>query len=986
MFRSRLSLSRVVWSGSLSCLCGAVAGAHALLPQESSNSAPSFTEGASATRQLAENSEGGYAISGPVAATDADGHRLTYSLGGDDANAFAFDSRSGQLRTLDGVAYDYEVKARYAVTVRVEDGHGAHATISVEVELTDQLEPPAAPDSPTLTSSTATSLTVSWTPPANGGPALRSYEGQYRAAAETSFAPGWDRVGAVTEATVGELERGVLYEVQVRAISAEGVSEWSESLEARTAENQAPVFDEGATTTRQLDENTAAGVHVGAPVTAADADGDEVEYALEQPEQSPFDIDSSNGQLKTQEGVTYDYETQPEDSVTVRVEDGHGGSATTVVTVFLQDVSEPTIVANAGWDLTVAAGGTVWLDGTASSSGEGVLTYSWSFVSWAGDSQPELDDPATATPSFEAAAEGTYLVRLTVTGDTLSASDDVAVVARPSTEAGALVKADLLVDANRDGVVDPSDEAGEDTWDTESGAVFGPNTDDDDGDGRRDGWEKRTNGDDDLLDMAPVVARQISGLHRNHTVVVEMSYVATGNRPQVFYEGADGAIKSLIGRSAVRAELPLDQLVAGDVRLYVESRYGRARGFDGQVSVALTVEEAGTSVSEDSVVLFGSPILFSHHLQAVERVFVLEDSSSSHANGALISALTAHLPASVDLYTLNGAGYRYDRWIQDSMQTGYVQWPSTEGVETAAVHTALYRARRLARFLPEEYLSAGAGYVSPGGDFYSSFNYGGNVEVIPPHTHDDKTYPFGRIVIGGGASAGHAAMVQQQIDFFNAQVVQGPVIVVDTSWLNVAHVDEIFTALPNNNAGEDGRPWVMAIGSPALAVELLEEAVEEGYGDVAIFEGRGSDETTPSEILADRQLMQRNDTAQAKIDGVRDRLIAEIGLGDADFREVPALFYGPASGMAALMPSIQNLLVANGVLFVPDPEGPVVDGTDIWQQATLDAFDGLGLTTRFVDVYRSYHVLEGAVHCGTNSERTGSTLRWWLNVETEDGE
>ena len=80
----------------------------------------------------------------------------------------------------------------------------------------------------------------------------------------------------------------------------------------------------------------------------------------------------------------------------------------------------------------------------------------------------------------------------------------------------------------------------------------------------------------------------------------------------------------------------------------------------------------------------------------------------------------------------------------------------------------------------------------------------------------------------------------------------------------------------------------------------------------------------------------------------------------------------------ALSPGIQNLVVADTVLFVPDPEGPDVAGVDIWQQATRDALDGLGLDIQFVDVFYSYHVLRGEAHCGTNVERAGVTeTPWW---------
>ena len=987
MYRNRQATRRLLSGTLLGLMCAVATGNQASARQRSENDSPVFTEGAATTRSLAENTEGGRDLQHPVSATDSDGHRLTYGLGGQDADSFALDSRNGQLRSLDGVDYDYEVKDRYDLTIRAEDGHGGSSVIAVVVEVTDELEPPSVPDKPTIAETTRNGLTVQWTAPANTGPELRDYDGQFRVSGEGAFVPGWDRIGAVTEATISGLSEDTLYEVQVRARTAEGAGGWSESAEERTATNHAPTFNEGSSTTRQLVENTAAGMNVGAPVTASDADGDQLVYSLEQPEQTAFRIDSSSGQLSTRAGATYDYENQQQHTVTVRVDDGHEGSATIVVTVSITDVDDATIVANAGWDLTVAAGRTAWLDGRASSTDQGEPTYSWSFLSWPGSSQPALADPATTTPSFVAAAEGSYVVRLTVTKGTSSATDDVVVVARPSTEAAALVQADLLVDANRDGLVDQSDEAGEETWDAASGAVFGPNTDDDDGDGIRDAWDDRANGDADLLDMAPAVVRRIPGLHRKHSVVVKMTYVSRSTRPQLFYDRTGGAVELLIGGGDLQAELPLDQLVAGDVRLYLDSRMGRDSGFDGELSLTLTVKDDGTTVSRDTVALRGSPILFTHHLQSVERVFVLEDPFGSYgSNTRLVNALTSHLPSSVDLYKLGASKYGWDRWVQDSMETGYVQRPSIGGVETAVVHTQLYRGRGLERFLPSDYLGAEAGYVSPGGRLqFNSFNYGGNVEVIPPHAHNDKTFPFGRIVLGGRSNPGLGEMDQQQRDFFNAQKVQGPAIVVDTSWLTVGHVDEIFSVLPNHSAGPDERSWVIAIGSPDLAIDLLEKAVDDGYADAFVFGDRAWDETTPREILADDDLLEINEYAQGKIDTVRDRLIATVGLEDADFREVPALFYEDEFGLlAALIPNIQNLLVADDVLFVPDPEGPKVDGADVWRQATLDAVDGLGLTTHFVDVYYSYHVLIGAIHCGTNAENEGSVTPWWLEVETEE--
>ncbi len=109
------------------------------------NQVPTFTEGASATRSFAENTGAGQNIGSPVSATDGDGGTLTYSLAGTDAASFDLVATSGQLQTRSGVAYDYEVKNRYTVTVRVSDGQGGSTTIDVTIDLTDVSEPAANP-------------------------------------------------------------------------------------------------------------------------------------------------------------------------------------------------------------------------------------------------------------------------------------------------------------------------------------------------------------------------------------------------------------------------------------------------------------------------------------------------------------------------------------------------------------------------------------------------------------------------------------------------------------------------------------------------------------------------------------------------------------------------------------------------------------------------------------------------------------------------
>ena len=106
------------------------------------NGLPIFTDGSSATRSFAENTTGIQKIGDPVTATDPENTTLTYSLEGQDADAFTIDTSSGQLRTTRDETYNYEDQNRYVVRVKATDGHSGERTISVNIDLTDVNEAP----------------------------------------------------------------------------------------------------------------------------------------------------------------------------------------------------------------------------------------------------------------------------------------------------------------------------------------------------------------------------------------------------------------------------------------------------------------------------------------------------------------------------------------------------------------------------------------------------------------------------------------------------------------------------------------------------------------------------------------------------------------------------------------------------------------------------------------------------------------------------
>ena len=105
------------------------------------NTTPTFTEGTSTTRTVAENTVAAVNIGTPITATDAENDTLTYTLSGTDAASFTIDNTTGQLKTE--AALDYETKTTYTVTITVSDG-SLTRTITVNINITDIDELPTS--------------------------------------------------------------------------------------------------------------------------------------------------------------------------------------------------------------------------------------------------------------------------------------------------------------------------------------------------------------------------------------------------------------------------------------------------------------------------------------------------------------------------------------------------------------------------------------------------------------------------------------------------------------------------------------------------------------------------------------------------------------------------------------------------------------------------------------------------------------------------
>ena len=111
--------------------------------------------------------------------------------------------------------------------------------------------------------------------------------------------------------------------------SAMAISE--NAVQGVRGDNDPPVFpdqdletsgDQSDTAMREVAENTAAGMAIGDPVVAEDANGDILTYTLTGTDADSFDINWATGQIMTKAAL--DEETNPSHTVTVRATDPSG--------------------------------------------------------------------------------------------------------------------------------------------------------------------------------------------------------------------------------------------------------------------------------------------------------------------------------------------------------------------------------------------------------------------------------------------------------------------------------------------------------------------------------------------------------------------------------------------------------------------------------------------------------------------------------------
>jgi len=595
---------------------------------------------------------------------------------------------------------------------------------------------------------------------------------------------------------------------------------------------------------------------------------------------------------------------------------------------------------------------------------------------------------------------------------------------------------DIVADSNRDGMVDATvgDNDNEEVWDATIGASFIANLDDDDGDGKRDCEDEVVNGPADLADMAVFKVTAWPDVPKDGEGVVRID-AESAESVRIFRENPDGTTVLVLGSKGpctsaadcsyvLEYRLPNPDVVAG-ATFRIEGR--RFKGmpmaslnpqddakkqlWNGYVDLTFAVEQGTTGKRYatkdvpdglDKVKLRVAPWMMFGSLGFHDTLYSSEyyPPLVEGNNAASQAAKVGYTPYAD---TPDQPGGWKDIWTEDFFQTGWTGFPGPNGTVQGM---RIFNPRPWGRppqgsspevvkdYHPTRWIwgnpekgrpPAALGPDRGAAEFYNPerFQSGntqdshGNHDLVPPH----KDYKLGRIIHGNKVMA-------DTVDFYTAQGVQGPPIVLDTTWLAVEHVDEFFHFVPAKTA----LGWKLLVASPALMTKMLEEMKAKGNGAAVLHQGLpsggGDFEKSVDEALADTQLMQWSQVAEAKIQGHIDQLKAETGLTDADIIDMPTWFEDLGSNeKVAWNVGTVNMRMLGDVADIAKPFGPDIGGSDpfeVYIRSVLEGptnqlgSQGQGLQVHFTDDW-VYHVSLGEVHCATNASAAAPFAAgfWW---------
>lgn len=465
------------------------------------------------------------------------------------------------------------------------------------------------------------------------------------------------------------------------------------------------------------------------------------------------------------------------------------------------------------------------------------------------------------------------------------------------------------------------------TWSASAAALaLTPNLDDDDGDGMRDGLGTRAAPrDDDLVTLGLT-----SGCP---PAAVQVRLEPAEARDEVRVLDREGALVAGHDKSGAVAwsRLPLS----------LDAVQGRHGSWSGDATLVLDASGLPTL----TVSLSTRPILRPDVRAAVVRAHAVALGDPDFApNTTFLDGLRRALPE-LPLVLAAQADTGSDRWMQDAYELGVL------GGDGPAMHVWIELDRAgpdqgLFGWAEARALAPGVGVVFVGASGPTSLNGGGNLDVLPVGDH-------GRWIVGRGHGEGARAMAPAQRAWLDAQGAQGPMLEVDTDWLETGHLDEVFQPL-----WVEGSTLVAVSAAPRVGLELL----------------RGLPATTrvgPRSAGAwrsDAQLLTAHRRADKHLDVLEATIAEAVRPLAVRWIRLPVLFTStpPHGRLTSILPNATNLVQVERTALVSS------QGVQTFDAEVRQRLQAAGLTVVPLDV-SAYAPHGGGVHCAMLLERDPRT-------------
>ena len=259
----------------------------------------------------------------------------------------------------------------------------------------------------------------------------------------------------------------------------------------------------------------------------------------------------------------------------------------------------------------------------------------------------------------------------------------------------------------------------------------------------------------------------------------------------------------------------------------------------------------------------------------------------------------------------------------------------------------------------------------------SARGLGGNVESSPP----SDSAPYGTIVVGDALSDGLYSLLEAQ----TLQSIES----FTTGWLEVGHIDELVSFLPNTNGC-----YYAVVADLRLGISLLSQTNEVEQPDPVKFGEIGNPFMTRAGLLeyySSDSRQTRISFIQGQLETLCTNLVQTLSIPEECIIRIPVLFsaaapnpFGYVEKSRTMLPNMVNLFAMpqqNGSVRILIPKPYYLPFANQVENSLLLAgfnIQELG----YVDTYVLHDSGRGELHCGTNARR----IRDLVNMRTSEHE